>query len=452
MDNVLVSPTAIPEPDGALAYRLPSALEEDLAQQLSTHIISIIAAQARESGVILPSQRRAEVVESLLSEELDSFAAACLRTGSAGLSPGGQQRVASRVRADVLGFGPLQHLLDDPDIETINAQGCDRVFTIRANGVRQRELALAADDDAFVELIRSLANSGGQERRFDKAVAQLNAQLPDGSRLFASIGVCKRPVLSIRRHRLADTTLKELVAKGLSGEELAAFLAALVGARFNLLISGGTGAGKTTLLRALAAELPATERLVIIEDTYELGLDELEHRHADVVSFQAREANTEGEGRVTQAELVRCALRLSPDRVLVGEVRGDELVPMCNAMNLGLDGSMTTVHASSSGQVSQRLINIGLQAPERLSPEATVALVASAVDFIIQLDRADDGVRVIGSIREVCGSEGAQLTTNEVYRPGPNGRARYATRCEQRTLNRLEAAGYDLATWRKVTV
>jgi Flp pilus assembly CpaF family ATPase len=171
--------------------------------------------------------------------------------------------------------------------------------------------------------------------------------------------------------------------------------------------------------------------------------------HRDVVAYQAREANTEGSGEVSQAELVRWALRMSPDRVIVGELRRDEFVPMCNAMNQGLDGSAATVHASSSAQVVERMINLGLQAAERLSAEATVRLLGSAVDFIIQLDRRRDAARtrVITSVREVCGSDGVQLITNEVWRPGPNRSAVPGVQLRPRTLERLIDAGYDPATW-----
>jgi Flp pilus assembly CpaF family ATPase len=263
------------------------------------------------------------------------------------------------------------------------------------------------------------------------------------------MGISRRPCLSIRKNLLRETTLDELVDAGLCGRGLGALLHALVGAKFNILISGGTSAGKTTLLRALASTLPPEERLVTIEDTYELNLDLFPHRHRDVVAFQAREANLEGHGRITQAELVRWALRMTPDRVIVGELRNDEFIPMCNAMNLGLDGSLATVHASSSGQVADRLINLGLQAPEQLPPEATIRLLASAVDFLIQLGRATDATRVITSVREVCGADGAMLNTNEVYRPGPDGRAAAFAPLRPQTLQRLIGAGHDPRTWQE---
>ena len=435
---------------GARVYRLEDAQEELLASQLAEHLHAVLGEEARRAGMAILPRRRAELVEEITDKELRTYAGAAERSGHAGLSPVGEERIRMRVRADVLGCGPLQLLLEDPDVETINAQGCDTVFTIRVNGERRRELAIAPDNDTLVDLIRSLANSGGQERRFDRAAPILNARLPDGSRLSAIMALCEQPSLSIRRHRLSDTTIEELVGKGLCDEELARFLVALVGARFNLLISGGMGAGKTTLLRALAAEIPRLERLLVIEDTFELGLDKLPHRHADVIALQAREANTEGYGEVSQAVLLKQSLRMTPDRVIVGEVRGEELIPMFNAMNLGLDGSLATLHASSSAEVSDRLIQIGLQTRERLEPATTMRLAASAVDFIIQLGRALDGTRIITSVREVCGCSGDQLVTGEVYRPGPDRRAVFHVRPEHRSLERITEAGYDPRTWRRL--
>ena len=440
-------PSVVPQVGEGLPYMFPTQAEGELAARLVARIEEGLSARVRESGSVLPSARKAEVIEELLRSEFDEFNAIELCAGRPGIPRAGEERVRAAVRAELLGHGGLQALLDAPDIETINANGCDRVFAVRTDGRVSAQSPIATSDEAMVDLVRSLANSGGQERRFDRGTGNLNVQLPDGSRLFASLGISRRPCLSIRKNLLRETTLTELVDGGLCNRRLGALLDALVGAKFNILISGGTSAGKTTLLRALASTLPSSERLVTIEDTYELNLDLFPHRHRDVVAFQAREANLEGHGRITQAELVRWALRMTPDRVIVGELRNDEFIPMCNAMNLGLDGSLATVHASSSGQVADRLINLGLQAPEQLPPEATIRLLASAVNFLIQLGRAPDGTRVITSVREVCGADGAMLHTNEVYRPGPDGRAAAYAPLRPQAVARLIGAGYDPRTW-----
>ena len=207
----------------------------------------------------------------------------------------------------------------------------------------------------------------------------MSVPLPGGGRLFAVMSVAARPCVSIRRNRLTRVTLADLINNHTLDEQLAAFLSAAVRARKNILIGGGTAAGKTTLLRALATAIPHTERLITIEDSLELFLDADRDGHPDVVALQSREANVEGQGEITLAELVRWALRMSPDRVIVGEVRGSEVVPMLNAMSQGNDGSMTTIHASSSRGAFLRLAAYAAQSHERLGMEATNLLVAGAV-------------------------------------------------------------------------
>ena len=420
-------------------------LVRDMADQVSR---SLAQAAWRNDGRLAAADL-ADLAETYSSDLLEDYAATEISHGRTAPGEPALAALRSAVLARVIGLGGLQCLLEDPDIETINANGCDEVFAIRADGTTTRQAPIAPSDDALVELIRRLAVSGGEERRFDRGVARLNAELPDGSRLFAAVGVCRRPCLSIRRNRLKTVRLPELVAQGLLDRRLAALLTAIVGARFNVLISGGQAGGKTTLLRALMNTLDPAERLVTIEDTFELGLDQMGRQHRDVVAYQAREANTEGAGAISQAELVRWALRMAPDRVIVGELRKDEFIPMCNAMNQGLDGSAATVHASSSGQVVERMINLGLQSEERLSAEATVRLLGSAVDFIVQLDRRRDPARtrVITSVREVCGSDGLQLITNEVYKPGPDRRTTSGVQLRPQTLERLVDAGYDPSSW-----
>jgi pilus assembly protein CpaF len=432
-----VIPTPVDNEDALLAREMADRVATDLAQAV------------RENDEFeFTEAETTELAQSLTEGLLEDY---CATEISHGRQPDEQALGALRsaVLARVLGLGGLQALMDDQAIETINANGADVVFAIRSDGSVTRQAPIAPSDQAMVELVRRLATSGGQERRFDRGVARLNAELTDGSRLFAAVGVCRRPCLSIRRNRLKNVSLAELVAKGMLDQRLAAFLTAIVGAKFNILISGGQSNGKTTVLRAVMNTLDAGERLVTIEDTYELGLDQMPEAHRDVVAYQAREANTEGAGAISQAELVRWALRMAPDRVIVGELRHDEFIPMCNAMNQGLDGSAATVHASSSAQVVERMINLGLQSEEHLTAEATVRLLGSAVDFIIQLDRKRDAARtrVITSVREVCGSDGLQLITNEVWRPGPNKQAVPGVQLRPQSLERLTDAGYDPAAW-----
>jgi pilus assembly protein CpaF len=260
------------------------------------------------------------------------------------------------------------------------------------------------------------------------------------------MAVVTRPCLVIRLHRYPSLTLDDLAAKGTVDPALRAFLGAAVRARLNLIISGGTSAGKTTLLRALAAEIPFDERLVTIEDSLELGLERFPEVHADVVAMEARAPNVEGEGAISVAEPVRAALRMSPDRVIVGEVRGHEVIPMLNAMTQGNDGSMCTVHANSSAGAFARLATYAIQAPERLPLEATNLLVDGAVDLVVHLslDRVT-GRRLVSSVREMTGADGALVVSNEVFRPGADGLAMSAVPPREPTLERLAAAGFDPA-------
>jgi Flp pilus assembly CpaF family ATPase len=251
--------------------------------------------------------------------------------------------------------------------------------------------------------------------------------------------------LSIRRHGYLTVTLPQLRARGTLDLGLEQFLRAMVRARKNVLIVGGAGAGKTTLLRAMAAEMDPLERIVTIEDAFELGLELDPGIHADVTALQAREANVEGAGAISQADLVRWGLRMTPDRVIVGEIRGPEVIPMCNAMSQGNDGSMATLHASSSRIAFTRLASYAAQGVERLPLEATNLLVASAVHFVVHLARGTDRTtRVVSSIREVVGADGPQVISNEIYRPGPDRRARpVAGAVRGDTLDDLVDAGFD---------
>src|SRR5262249_38376941 len=204
---------------------------------------------------------------------------------------------------------------------------------------------------------------GLSEREFNPTRPSLNLQLPDGSRLFAVAWVCDRPAVAIRRHRFLKVTLDDVEELGAIDAGLRQFLAASVRARKQIIVAGATGAGKTTMLRALAAEIPPEERIVTIETELELGLDRFADLHPDVVALEARDANVEGVGQVTAADLVRMSLRMNADRVIVGEVRGDEVIPMLNALSQGNDGSMCTLHADSSATVFNKLALYAMQAP-----------------------------------------------------------------------------------------
>jgi Flp pilus assembly CpaF family ATPase len=288
---------------------------------------------------------------------------------------------------------------------------------------------VADSDEELVELIQALAAySGLSSRPFDTANPQLDVRLPDGSRLSAVMDVTVRPAVSIRRARLGKVFLSDLAGNGTISPEVASFLAAAAAARKNLMIAGATNAGKTTLLRAIVNEIPPGERLITVERALELGIDHFPDLHPNALAFEERLANSEGQGAISMAELVRRSLRMNPSRVIVGEVLGDEIVTMLNAMTQGNDGSLSTIHANSSLEVFNRIATYAIQSAERLPVEATHMLIAGAVDFVIFIEKRNDYVRggrlrrYVSSIREVTGVDGRVLSS-EVFTPGPGGRA-----------------------------
>ncbi|MFC7306810.1 CpaF family protein [Streptomyces monticola] len=427
---------------GADEREIAELLRQRISAQVSTY------AKDRESAGLDPepaAERRA-LVERLLSEQLQVHVRESLQAGRPALRPDAEERVGRIVLDSLFGAGVLERLLADRRVENITVNGFDTVWIYYEDGTKGPGPAIASSDEELIEIVRTLAaRTGKEERRFDRGVPRLNLQLPDGSRLFALMAVSERVSLSVRRHRFRNVTLDELVKRRVCDEPLAALLSALVKARKNIIVGGGTNVGKTTLVMALAREISPEERLVTIEDTYELGLGTDRTAHPDVVALQAREANIEGEGAIDQAELVRWGLRMRPDRVIVGEIRGPEVIPMCNAMSQGNDGSLSTIHASTSRGVFTKLAAYAAQAPERLSREATSLLVASAVHFVVHLGWDREGVRVVDSVRQVVDAEDGQIVSNEIYAPGPDGRARPATPLAEDVLEKLETAGLDVA-------
>lgn len=389
------------------------------------------------------------LARSAMRVELARLSGARRAEARAVLTSSEEQQLTDEVIAHVLGLGRLQPLLDDPDITDIHIRGCASVWVKLRNGTRERRLPIVESDYELIELIRRAGTRmGNTEHRFDAGNPELNLQLPDGSRLFATMEVSSRPCLIIRRHRFDISSLEELQICGMFSGLVHEFFAAAVRARRNFVIAGGTGSGKTTLLRALINEIRPTERLVTIEDAYELGIDRFEEQHPDHDALQSRPANIEGRGEVTLADLTRMALRMDPDRVIVGEVRGAEAFPMLLAMGQGNNGSMCTMHADSTRSVFPKLAAYVSMAATGLPVETVNLLIASAVHFVVYIDNSQRTRRVI-SIREVIDSDGINIISNEVFQPGSDLVAVPAYPLREGTQSLLWEQGFDAAShWR----
>ena len=422
--------------DSALVGRLHHSVGEALT---AAHVVHEEAGRGRLS----PSDERA-LARKLVADELRHLAENAYAEGHAPLDEATEAMVTAAVLDRIHGLARLQPLLDDPQIRDIHISGAQRVWLNLRDGTKVRGPAVADSDDDLIELIATAARRiGRSERRWEHAQPELNLQLPNGDRLHALMAVSGRPTVSIRRHDFDIHRVSQLVDGGVCDELLANFLSAAVRARANIIVAGGTGTGKTTTLRCLINEIPATERLITIEDSLEIGLERFEELHPDHETLEAREANTEGVGSFSLAELVRSALRMDPQRVIVGEVRGAEVLPMLLAMSQGNDGSMCSIHADSSRGVFGRLAMYAAMTPERLIPDVTNLLVANAVDLIVHLGWVS-GERRVTSVREVAGTvEGGQVVSNELWKPGGTGSGIPAAPPTSDFAAQLEDHGFD---------
>ncbi|MFE6385277.1 CpaF family protein [Nocardiopsis dassonvillei] len=411
-------------------------------RQVTAEATRRLSAHAADTDPVAGQEYRA-LARRVIRQALDERASRALASGRPVLDGATEEAIARQVLARVCGLGPLEALLEDAEIENVNLTGT-QVWVRYADGRRERLPAIVDDPEELVALVRRIAaDSPMGERRFDPAAPILDMALADGSRLNAILDVSHQPAVSIRRHRYHTTGLGQLRRLDTLDQMLVDLLRAAVRSRRNIVITGGTGAGKTTLLRALATEIPPQERVVTIEDVPELALERDETAHPDAVALHARPPNTEGRGEVTVADLVRAALRMSPDRVIVGETRGSETVPLLTAMSQGNDGSLTTLHAASSAGAFTKL---GAYAAlsDRLPLEATSLLVAAAVHLVVHLSATPTGGRRVTSVREVVGADGTQVVSNEIYRHEHGQRAPAAPPSPD-TARALHSEGFDVA-------
>ncbi|HKB64732.1 MAG TPA: CpaF family protein [Pyrinomonadaceae bacterium] len=344
-----------------------------------------------------------------VQDEVARLAEGLLQAENLPLSVVERDRLVTEVHHELFGLGPLEPLLADPTISDILVNSYSSVY-IERRGKLEKTLVSFKDDEHLRRVIERIVSTVG--RRIDEAQPMVDARLPDGSRVNAIIPplALDGPVLSIRRFGADPLRMPQLIENGALTKEIAILFEMCVRARLNIIISGGTGAGKTTLLNALSAYIPADERIVTIEDSAELQMQQ-----PHVVRLETRPPNIEGRGEVNQRDLVRNTLRMRPDRIVIGEVRGGEAIDMLQAMNTGHDGSLTTIHANTTRDALARLETMVQMTGMRLSDRAMRQQIASAVNMVIQVARLTDGTRRITSISEITGMEGDTITMQEIF-------------------------------------
>jgi pilus assembly protein CpaF len=426
---------------------LDELLVAEVHDEAGRRITREMARRASEDGTGLTFTDEKAMGRHVIAEVLAERRATAYNEGRQPPEADVENALARAVHDRIYGLGPLQPVVEHPEVSDVHAHGCDGVWVHLRDGTKLRGPAAASSDAEFMALIsRQARRVGRSERRWDRDEVALNLQLPNGSRLHALREVTGRPVVDIRCHDFAIGRVAQLADVDEADRAIGEFFGALARARMNVIVSGGRAVGKTTLLRCLINEVPAEERIITVEDSLELAIDRFPELHPDCVSIEARDPNSEGKGEFTLADGVREALRMKSDRVIVGEVRGDEVIPMLLAMNQGKDGSMCSVHARTSRDVFDRLQMYAAMTPQQLSAEVTAKLVANAVHFVVHLewDRSSPPRRRVASILEVSHAEGAQVVHNEVWKPDLLGRAVPHARLRQETEHHLAEAGFDL--------
>ncbi|TEB06994.1 putative conjugal transfer protein [Pelotomaculum schinkii] len=355
-------------------------------------------------------------------------------------------RIAKEISDDAIAFGPITSLLNDPEITEIMVNGPDKIYVERKGKIELTDLFFR-NSGHVMHIIEKIVTPLG--RRIDESMPMVDARLPDGSRVNAIIPPLslKGPAITIRKFFKDPLTIDNLVEFDTLTPQIAGFLEACVKARLNILVSGGTGSGKTTTLNVLSSFIPNDERIVTIEDAAELQL-----RQEHVITLESRPPNIEGKGAITIRDLVRNALRMRPDRIVVGEVRSGEALDMLQAMNTGHDGSLTTGHANAPRDMLSRLETMVLMAGMDLPVKAIREQISSAIDLIIQQSRLRDGSRKITHLTEVQGMEGDIVVLQDIYvykqeGTDPEGRQKgrfIATGIRPKFINKLEAHGINI--------
>ena len=419
-----------------------------MTSPLVLQVLELVTKQLEqaESNQLGDRLEQRAMAEQFILEALDEVAAERARAFLPLIDRSEESRISDEVLATLFGLGPFERLLAEESVENVNVNGCDTVWVTHADGTKQRLEPIVGSDDELVALVRkAAAYLGRNERRFDIANPFLDLQLPDGSRLNAVMAVSERPAVSIRRHRHKQVTLSDLCDLGSIDGLLRDFLIAAVQARMSIIVCGGTNAGKTTLLRALLNACDPDERLITIEDRLELGLTNDLDRHRDVIELETRTANIEGTGAITMQQLVRNALAMSPDRLIVGEVRGAEVVDMLAALSTGNDGSMCTIHANSSQAAFSKIATYALRSAEQIPVEATNRMISESINFVVHVAKGRDGRRRVRSVREVTGNLAEGIGSVEVFAANGISTAQPAGSLQPSTADRLIGAGLSAA-------
>ena len=373
------------------AYQeLKSSIHRKLIDRLDLSTVSEISPE-QLSGIIKT------VVENMIAQE------------GIPLSRPERDRLVVEIRNETMGLGPLEPLLSDNEISDIMVNGPHRVFVERRGKIEKTDVSFK-DNEHLMAVIERIVSKVG--RRVDEASPMVDARLADGSRVNVIIPplAIDGPALSIRRFGVKPLKMENLLANGSLTGEMAATFEAMVKARMNILVSGGTGAGKTTFLNVLSSSIPDDERIITVEDAAELILQQ---EHA--VRLETRPPNIEGKGAITQRDLVRNALRMRPDRIIVGEVRGAEALDMLQAMNTGHDGSISTIHANAPRDALSRIETMVLMAGFDLPSKAIREQIASALNVVLQLSRMSDGTRKVVTVSEVAGMEGDVVVMQDIF-------------------------------------
>ncbi len=371
-----------------------------------------------------------------------------LLSGKPPLSEADKEQIRFRLK-ELLGAGALEGLLSLTDVENIHVFGSHRAVLTYNDGRKEEIGPITESDETLIELVRHLASVGSRtSRRFDQSSPILDLRLPSGHRMLAIMEVSARPHLSIRRHATHKVDFEYLISMGSITPEVAGFLECCVvpPAPINMLIAGGTNTGKTTFMRGLISTIPKQEVLVTIEDTLELHLTKT-GSHERCYELETRTANIEGAGEITMYDLAKAALRMAPDRVIVGEVRGGEVMQLLTAMGQGNDGSMGTIHANSSQAVISRILTYSQRSPDASTPDFVLRQVGETLHLVIFLQIMENQKRIVSSIREVIGYESGEVLTAEIFNLNEDNVLTYRRPLSPKgeTFRRLKIAGYDFS-------